>query len=504
MASTPVLLFGATGYIGAAFLSRFSDKYLTSPSPRYKLTASIRSPEKARRLRDLLGNIETTDVKLDDGVKLEREVEKHNIIIQLADCDALESTKSKKKGMKTRKEKTGNPPVLYHAVIRGRKVFSDYLVAQVDSLSAFLFDEKMNGYSSHVIISDMESDLINDIPISKPHRVVDHSTVKADEAGDLLSFIIVPFAVYGVATGLIHEHKLGNQTSMPVPRLIHVSVDRRAVGQIGPGENPWMISHVNDGWSPELNSILGNDSGRVLLTILLVADLFMALIEDTTKGHGKDGFYFTDGGSVLARDVFRVMAETLYSIGLSEEPSPNTYNEEELDKSVSGAQVSKQQVTEQRVPVGILSIRSENSKVMSTVQLKRNLIFEVSLDITNTGDRDGWEVVQIYISSKESRVARPKKELEAFSKVWIRMGTSESVTFSLDKYAMSFWNEVGGEWLSYKGTYRIIVGRSADPKDEIMYRDVKLEEDFRRQPENSMKYVSEMAPALEQVQNIKT
>ncbi|TGO17513.1 hypothetical protein BTUL_0017g00940 [Botrytis tulipae] len=280
MASTSVLLFGATGYIGAAFLSRFSNKYLMSPSPRYKLTASIRSPEKARRLRDLLGNIETTDVTFNDGVKLEREVEKHVIIIQLADCDALEGTKSILKGMKTRKEKTRYPPILYHAV----------------------------------------------------DRVVDHSIVKADEAGDLLSFIIVPFAVYGTATGLIHKHKLGNQTSMPVPLLIHVSVDRRAVGQIGPGENPWMISHVNDGWSPELNPILGNDFGRVLLTILLVADLFMALLEDTTKGHGKDGFYFADGGYVLARDIFRVMAETLYSIGLSEEPSPNTYTEEELDK----------------------------------------------------------------------------------------------------------------------------------------------------------------------------
>ncbi|KAF7936736.1 hypothetical protein EAE99_002085 [Botrytis elliptica] len=119
---------------------------------------------------------------------------------------------------------------------------------------------------------------------------------------------------------------------MPVPRLIHVSVDRRAVGQLGPGENPWMISHVNDGWSPELNFILGNDSGRALLTILLVAELSMALLEDTAKGHGKDGFYFADGGYVLAHDVSRAMAETFSSIGLSEEPSPNTYTEEELNE----------------------------------------------------------------------------------------------------------------------------------------------------------------------------
>ncbi|KAF7890299.1 hypothetical protein EAF00_008614 [Botryotinia globosa] len=210
MASTSVLLFGATGYIEAAFLSRFSNKYLISPLPRYKLTASIRSPNEARRLRDLLGNIEMTDVTLNDCVKLEREVEKHDIIIQLADCDALER----------------------HQVYSERNE-----------------DEKRN-----IRIS------ANSLSCYIQDRVVDHSIVKADEAGDLLSFIIVPFAVYGTATGLIHEHKLGNQTSMPVPRLILVSVDRRAVGQIGPGENPWMISHVND-----------------------VADLFMALSEDTTK-----------------------------------------------------------------------------------------------------------------------------------------------------------------------------------------------------------------------------
>lgn len=56
--------------------------------------------------------------------------------------------------------------------------------------------------------------------------------------------------MYGTATGRLHKHKLGNQTSMPVPRLIHVSVKRKGVGQIGPGENLWKISQVDDGWIP--------------------------------------------------------------------------------------------------------------------------------------------------------------------------------------------------------------------------------------------------------------
>lgn len=66
--------------------------------------------------------------------------------------------------------------------------------------------------------------------------------------------------------------------------------------------------------------------------LYLVAELFMAVLEDGTKGHGKHGFYFADGGQVPAHCVFEVMVDTLYSMGLSEKPVPNRYTEEELEK----------------------------------------------------------------------------------------------------------------------------------------------------------------------------
>jgi len=83
MASKSVLIFGATGYIGASFLSRFAEKYLHSPATLYTVTASTRSPGKARRLKELLPNVKTTDITLDDGAELGKEVEKYDIVIQL-------------------------------------------------------------------------------------------------------------------------------------------------------------------------------------------------------------------------------------------------------------------------------------------------------------------------------------------------------------------------------------------------------------------------------------
>ena len=83
MANKSVLIFGATGYIGASFLSRLAEKYLHSPATPYTVTASTRSLEKARKLKGLLPNVKTTEITLDDGAELEKEVEKYDMVIQL-------------------------------------------------------------------------------------------------------------------------------------------------------------------------------------------------------------------------------------------------------------------------------------------------------------------------------------------------------------------------------------------------------------------------------------
>jgi beta-glucosidase len=65
---------------------------------------------------------------------------------------------------------------------------------------------------------------------------------------------------------------------------------------------------------------------------------------------------------------------------------------------------------------------------------------EVSVDVTNTGDRAGDEVVQLYVRDLVSSVTRPTKELKGFERVALEPGASTTVTFTLGPEAFQFWN----------------------------------------------------------------
>ncbi|PVI02837.1 glycoside hydrolase family 3 protein [Periconia macrospinosa] len=89
----------------------------------------------------------------------------------------------------------------------------------------------------------------------------------------------------------------------------------------------------------------------------------------------------------------------------------------------------------------------------------------LACDVENTGQRDGKQVVQIYVSAASSaderESDRPGKELRSYKKVFVEAGTKESVEFVLDKYAFSFWDEGVGKWRVKKGEFLIEAGFSA-------------------------------------------
>jgi beta-glucosidase len=95
---------------------------------------------------------------------------------------------------------------------------------------------------------------------------------------------------------------------------------------------------------------------------------------------------------------------------------------------------------------------------------------EVTFDITNTGDRAGADVAQLYVQDVESSVPRPLKELKGFKKVYLEPGQQETVKMGLDWKDLAFFDEDKGEWVAEPGMFKILVGASS--------RDIRLTEDL--------------------------
>lgn len=82
----------------------------------------------------------------------------------------------------------------------------------------------------------------------------------------------------------------------------------------------------------------------------------------------------------------------------------------------------------------------------------------VSATVTNTGDRAGSHVVQVYVGDDDAEVARPPRELKGFAKVRLDPGESERVTIDLDQRAFSYWSTRHRRWVVEAGTFTIAVG----------------------------------------------
>ena len=85
-----------------------------------------------------------------------------------------------------------------------------------------------------------------------------------------------------------------------------------------------------------------------------------------------------------------------------------------------------------------------------------------TLTVKNTGSRAGAEVVQLYISDKEASVDRPVKELKAFQKVFLQPGESKEVSLTIDKSALSFYDETAAAWKAEPGDFEALIGTASD------------------------------------------
>lgn len=85
----------------------------------------------------------------------------------------------------------------------------------------------------------------------------------------------------------------------------------------------------------------------------------------------------------------------------------------------------------------------------------------VSADITNTGNCDGAEIVQLYIKNPVVYEIRPEKELRDFAKVFLKAGETKTVTFTLNARAFSYYETRIHDWYAESGDYEILLASSS-------------------------------------------
>ncbi len=85
----------------------------------------------------------------------------------------------------------------------------------------------------------------------------------------------------------------------------------------------------------------------------------------------------------------------------------------------------------------------------------------VTATVTNTGDRPGREVAQLYVRDVEAGVARPVRELKGFTKLALAPGESGTATFELTARELSYWSESVRDWVLEAGEFELAVGRSS-------------------------------------------
>ena len=88
--------------------------------------------------------------------------------------------------------------------------------------------------------------------------------------------------------------------------------------------------------------------------------------------------------------------------------------------------------------------------------------YQVSLDVTNTGQREGADVVQVYLGDSHAKVPRPAKELEGFARVSLHPEETRRVTVPLDARAFAYYDTETKQWRHDPDSFEVLVGHSSE------------------------------------------
>lgn len=116
----------------------------------------------------------------------------------------------------------------------------------------------------------------------------------------------------------------------------------------------------------------------------------------------------------------------------------------------------------------------------------------VSADITNTGNCDGAEIVQLYIKNPVVYEIRPEKELRDFAKVFLKAGETKTVTFTLNARSFSYYETRIHDWYAESGDYEILLASSS--------RDIRLQDTVSITGSKKIPFVADYVTTCEDVE----
>lgn len=99
--------------------------------------------------------------------------------------------------------------------------------------------------------------------------------------------------------------------------------------------------------------------------------------------------------------------------------------------------------------------------VVSSTKIGPDGKITVDVPVTNKGDREGSEVVELYISDLKSSVLRPVKELKGFDKVSLAPGETKTVSFEILPEALKYFDEKSHSWVAEPGKFKALIGASS-------------------------------------------
>jgi beta-glucosidase len=115
---------------------------------------------------------------------------------------------------------------------------------------------------------------------------------------------------------------------------------------------------------------------------------------------------------------------------------------------------------------------SYSDVTLNKTSIKPTEKLTAKITLTNTGNYDGEETVQLYIRDMFASVVRPVKELKGFQKVFLKKGESKEVTFTLSVDDLRFYNDKL-QYIYEPGDFKVFIGGSSDKVKEAGFTVVK-------------------------------